>query len=361
MKTRKLFGMISLLIILIISCSEKKQEEKIIRPVRYLEVYATGGARVRTFTGVAQAGVESKLSFKVPGTIQKVLVRVGDKVRTGQLIAQLDPKDYQLQVQQAEAALTQAEAQARNAGANYDRVRILYENQNASRSQLDAARAGNESAEAAVAAAEKQYELAKLQLSYTKLKAPANGAIATVNIEENENTQPGLPVVILTAGSDIEVKISIPEILISQVKEQSEVTVTFDAIPNSEFKATITEVGVATTGMGTTYPVTATLQSQDDRIRPGMAASVTLNFEAGDQKERILVPTHSVVEDREGRFVYTVQPVASETGFGIIQRQPVTIGELTADGIEILQGLSDGDLVVTAGVSRISDSLKVRL
>jgi multidrug efflux system membrane fusion protein len=357
----KMSVIFSLLLLLLSACGDKQEEEKIIRPVRYLEVYATGGGRARTFTGVAQAGMESKLSFKIAGTVQNVLVQVGDKIKAGQLITQLDPKDYELQVQQAEAALNQAQAQARNASANYDRIRVLFENSNASRSQLDGARAANESAEAAVRAAEKQLELAKLQLSYTRLKAPTNGAIATVNIEENENIQPGLPVVILTAGSDIEVKISIPEILISRVEEGTEVSVLFDALPDQNFSATITEVGVATTGLGTTYPVTARLLKQDPRIRPGMAASVTINFRSGDERERILVPSQAVLEDREGRFVYVVEPLSAEVGFGIVHRRPVVIGELTAEGIEIFQGLTDGDRVVTAGVSRISDSLKVRL
>ncbi|MFQ5627374.1 MAG: biotin/lipoyl-binding protein [bacterium] len=96
-----------------ISCGEKKQEQqKTLRPVRYQQVYASGGNRVRTFSGSAQAGVESRLSFKVAGTVQRIAVQVGDRVRVGQLIAEIDPADFQLQVQKSEASLNQAKAQA---------------------------------------------------------------------------------------------------------------------------------------------------------------------------------------------------------------------------------------------------------
>lgn len=347
--------------LLLFSCGTEEKEEQIIRPVRYMEGYSTGGSKVRTFTGVARAGVESRLSFKVPGTVKKVNVKVGDQVSKGMLLAELDATDYRLQVQQAEASLSQARAQARNARANYERTRTLFESNNVSKSNYDAARTANESAAAAVRAAEKQLELAKQQLSYTRLAAPIAGAIAAVEVEENENVAAGQPVMLLTTGSDIEVKLTVPEMLISGMKEGKEVTVTFDALPGKEFTATVSEVGVTAAATGSTFPVTVRLKEMDKAIRPGMAASVTCRFESPDERERFIVPSHAVMEDREGRFVYVVTPIPDEPGFGTIQRPPVTIGELTSKGIEIFEGLSDGDKVVTAGVSRITEGQKVRI
>ena len=343
------------------SCAEKEQPKEVIRPVRYVQIFSTGGTRTRSFSGVAQAGLESKLSFKVPGTIKRVAVKVGDRVNAGDVIAQLDPNDYQLQVQQADAGLANARAQARNAEANYERVRALYEHNNASKTDLDATRAGSESARAGVQSAEKQLELARLQLSYTTLTAPARGAIAQVHVEMNENVNAGKQVVLLTSGTHIEVKVSIPGILISRIREGSTVAVTFDALPDKEHAAKVTEVGVAATGMVTTFPVTVRLDRSSPDIRPGMAAVVAFLFESRDQRERFVVPSVSVAEDRKGRFVYVVEPISGEDGFGVIHRKDVTIGELTSDGLEIFEGLSDGELVVTAGMSRITDGKKVRI
>ena len=89
--------------------------EPLVRPVRYEEVYSTGSGRVRSFSGVAKAGVETNLSFKVSGTVRRLEVKVGDRVRAGQLIADLDPEDYELQVQDAEASLARGTAELRNA------------------------------------------------------------------------------------------------------------------------------------------------------------------------------------------------------------------------------------------------------
>ena len=125
-----------MLVLLLSSCGEEQQVREVIRPVRYVQVFSTGGTRTRVFSGVAQAGLESRLSFRVPGTIKGVAVEVGDRVNAGDVIAALDPSDYELQVQQAEAGRANAQAQARNAESNYERVRRLYENENASTDTL---------------------------------------------------------------------------------------------------------------------------------------------------------------------------------------------------------------------------------
>jgi RND family efflux transporter MFP subunit len=355
------FCLVITLTVLLASCGKEEEPPEIIRPVRYIQVFTTGGTRERTFSGIAQAGLESRLSFKVSGTVSRVAVKVGDKVEAGDLIAQLDRSDYQLRVQQAEAALENVKAQARNAQANYARVRSLWENNSASKTDLDAARAASESAEASVTSAEKQLEMAQLQLRYTTLRAPVGGAIAQVDVEVNENVNAGRTMVVLTSGSQIEVKISVPEVLISQVREGSAATVTCDAYPGKELSATITEVGIASTGMVTAFPVTARLDESTPDIRPGMATTVAILFESKDQRERFLVPSIAVGEDRDGRFVYVLEPITEEPGFGTVRRRVVTIGELTKEGIEVFEGLVDGDLVITAGISRIIGGQKVKI
>jgi RND family efflux transporter MFP subunit len=338
--------------------SEEPVREPIIRPVRTQQVFSTGGTRVRTFAGTAQAGLESRLSFKVAGTVQVLNVKVGDQVKAGALIAELDPMDYRLQVEETEASLERARADLRNAEAKYARVRALYENRNASRDDLDAARAGAESARAQVHSIQKRLELAGSQLRYTRLKAATDGAIAEVGVEVNENVQAGQTVVLLTSGARPEVKVGVPGILISQVQEGGEVEVTFDSIPGTVFRAVVTEVGVVT-GMSTVYPVTVRLEEAHPGVRPGMAAEVAFRFGSADDRERFLVPSIAVGEDRNGRYVFVVKPGAE--GLGVTHRTPVTVGELREEGIEILEGVSDGDLVVVAGVSKIVDGMTVRL
>jgi len=342
----------------IVSCEEKQEIKEVIRPVRTEQVFSTGGERVRTFSGVVQSGTESKLSFKVPGTVQKVNVDIGSKVRAGQLLIQLDPTDYEIQVKEAENARDLARSVEIQAESNYERVRALYENRSASKSALDAARAAFESAHEQDNISKKRRKLAKNQFEYTSLKAPVTGAISDVRVEENENVQAGQPVVILTSGSELEVKIAMPGILIAQIREGDNVSVTLDAVQGKNFIAKITEVGIASTGYTTTYPIMVRLIEKDPNIRSGMAAEVSFTFKATSNRECFIVPPVAVGEDRLGRYVFVVVP--ADSGLGIIQKKTVEIGELTSDGLEIMEGLKDGDYLVTAGVSQVQDNLKVK-
>ncbi len=361
-KKNRMFLLLTLIAVTpFFGCGNGEQPvEEPLRPVRFQQVFAGGGERVRSFSGTAQAGVESRLSFKVSGTVQSVSVQVGDRVRAGQIIAEIDPADFRLQVQHAEASLDQAQAQALQAQQSYERVKQLYENRNASRNDLDASRAASESTTAQVSAAEKQLELAKRQLGYARLTAPTAGAIATVDVEENENVQGGQTVAQLTAGSKLEVEVAMPEVLIANVREGDGVVVTFDALQGLECQGRVVEVGVSSGRLATTFPVTIRLDDVHERALPGMAAEVAFKFTSQSKRERFLAPPVAVGEDRLGRFVFIVEPSGEQEGVGVVHRRNVVIGDLTSDGIEILEGLKDGDFLITAGVSRIIDGQKVK-
>jgi len=339
--------------------AEGPPPEPELRPVRFEVVSSVEAGRRRSFSGTCQPAVEPRLSFKVGGTIARRPVNMGDRVRRGALIAELDPSDFQLQLEEAAAALQQAEAESRNAQARFARIRGLYENGNASRTDYDAARAAAESARASVRSVQKRVELTRQQLSYTRLLAPVAGAIAEVNAEVNENVQPGQDVVRLASEAGNEVVLTVPESLISDIRQGQEVVVRFDAIPDRTFAGSVTEVGVTTSSMGTAFPVKARLAETDTALRNGMAAEVEFRFEASGAGGRFRVPAHAVTEDRQGRFVLIVEP--AEAGRGVVRRRAVQVGSLTPSGLEVLEGLEDGDRLVTAGLSQLEDGDAVKL
>jgi RND family efflux transporter MFP subunit len=355
----KLFTIVCLILLLISCKKESAKPQKVIRPVRFQQVSIKKGGLVRTFSGTTQAGIESKLSFKVSGTVQQLAVKVGDKVKKGDVIAELDSTDYELQVQKIQASLTSARAEERNASANYKRVRQLYENQNASRNDLDAARANAESKKATVRSIEKQLELARQQRAYTQLKSPLECVIAKIDIEESENVQTGQQVILTTCGTQTEAEVSVPESIISRIQKGSPVTVTLDSLPGKTFSAIITEVGVSATGTATTFPVKVQLLRPNPNVRTGMSASVTFTFESEDSKKSIFVPLVAVGEDHHGQFVFLIETI--EKNLGVVHRKSVKVGELNPDGLEIIEGLKDGDLIVTAGISRLEDGSQVKL
>ncbi len=329
------------------------------RMVRVAVVKAGGGVRTRTFSGSARAGHESRLSFRVSGTIRELPIKLGDKVKKGQVLARLDDKDYVLQVQQAEAGLNQANAQERNATASYERTRGLYENNNASINDLDRARAAMESAQAQVSSLQKQLELARSQLSYTTLMAPLDGSIADLMSEVNENAAAGQAIAILNAGARPETTFLVPEQLIRQVREGEAVTIRFDSLPGEEFSGTITEVGIAAGGVATTFPVRATLDMPNDEVRQGMATEVSMSFGSPKRGSQIFVKPKAVVEDAKGRFVYVAEGALGE--LGTVARRAVVTGDLTEDGLEIKEGLQVGELLITAGLRFLKEGREVRI
>jgi len=344
-----------------LSCSGEDTvppEADVIRPVRFARVEAEAATRMRTFSGVVRAHLRSNLSFRVAGTVVELPVNLGGSVRPEQLLARLDAVDFELQVQQAEAALRQAEAQTSNIESNLRRTRGLYESNNASRGDLDAAVAAAASAEAQIDSAGRSLELMQRQVDFTRLRAPVEGAVAEVAVALNENVSPGQPIVVLTSGLQ-EVELAIPENSIATIETESPVTVTFTAIPGTSVPGVVTEVGVVATAFATTFPVRVQLSTPQRDVRPGMAAEVTFSFNDTPGQQRFVVAPESVGEDRAGRFVFLVEPAGD--GLGITRRRDVTVGEFVSRGIEILDGLATGDLVVTAGVSKIEDGTQVSL
>lgn len=347
--------------VLLTACEESKTvvEKEVLRPVRYVTVDANADqSMTRVMSGRSKAGQESRLSFKVAGTVDQLAVKVGDKLKKGQLIAHLDSVTYELDVQNAKASLDQANAEARNAKSSYSRTRALYENNNASVSDLDASRAAFESAQARVKSAQKSLQIKRLNLSYTRLTANAGCYVSAVNIEVNENVQSGQNVVNVVCGDESQVVIDVPESMIANVKKGMAVEVTFNAFPEQRFVGQVSEVGISAQG-STTFEVTINLQDRPENFRAGLAADVSFEFETAKNTSSIFVPSVAVSQDEQGTFVYVVetteQPEAS-----VVRRRAVEVGELTSQGMLIHSGLSGGDNVVTAGISVVYDGLKVK-
>jgi len=318
-----------------------------------------GGDQTRSFSGVSKAGVETNLSFKVGGTINRLNAKDGDQLRAGQLIAVLDATDFNLQLDQTKAAQIQAQVHMQNAKSSYDRMSQLYETGSVSVNDYEQAKAAYESANAGLSSARKQVQLAEQRVDYTRLRAPIAGRVASLNAEINENVMAGFTILTLTSGSDMEVTIGMPESFISMVKEGGDVEVRFSSMADRSFSGIITEVSYIVGSSSTTYPVTIKLENPSEDIRPGMTANVTINLTSDIEKETILVPTVAVGEENDENFVYVVKIIQGDTA--TVHKRVVRVGELTGGGFEITEGLEDGEMVVTAGVSKLTEGLRVKL
>ena len=341
-------------------CAEPPAEvEEVLRPIRSTAAEPAGASLV-AIAGVTKASLDSRLSFRVAGTIDRLQVGVGDRVGKGKVLARLDPADFELEVERARASLAQVEALQRQAAAEYDRVRGLYENDNASKSNLDTARANADTAGAQVTAARKALEQAERQLSYTTLRAPESGAVAAVLKEVNEIIGQGETLLRLTSDSTPEVELGVAETMISSLTSGMPVEISVAAIGGQTLPGRVYEVGVATAEDSATYPVTIRFDQGNPGLRSGMAAEVRFRLADRISGNAARVPQVAVGEDRDGNFVFVVERTGEAEG--VVRRRQVELGRPSdAQSIEILGGLEVGEVVATAGVRRLTDGTRVKL
>lgn len=349
---------ISLLLLAACGDDDGPAEEQL-RPVRFFMVDGDSGLRVRSFSGLSKSSTESRISFKVSGTVTNVAVQIGARLKAGDLIAELDRATFDLQTQQAHAALVEAEANNRRAAANYERTKGLYANDNASLNDLESARANAEGAEAMVESASKTLEIAELNASYTRLTADTDCSIAALDVEVNENVASGEQVAVVSCGDEFEVTLDLPESLIGNVNIGTAATIDFSAIPGKTFVGEVSEVAVASAVGSAGFPVVIRIVESSPALRSGLAADVTFMLEESDGAGAFVVPVSAVIKGTDGTFVYIAEP--AEDGEAFVRRRAVRLGELTQMGIEIVDGVQVGDRVITAGITVIRDGQRVLL
>jgi len=379
---------IMIAIFTLVACGKSGEDEQVAkkpRPVRYIVASDTGVEYNRTFSGNITSELESKLSFRVSGTIVNKYFKIGDYVKKGQVLAELDDEDYKLSVenslaqyenvlagvQQAKARLKSAEASFLNSKNEFLRMEKLYYDNNVSKSDYDNAKANKDIADAQLSEAKAGKNLAlanlkasdvklsqsKLNLKYTKLIAPKNGFIASEEKEENETVSLGTPVYTLSLGETLETETFIPENLVGSLKKGQEVSVEISALSGKIYKGKIKEVGSSSLGYGNSFPLNITLLEKDSLIKPGMSTKITFNL-SQDEKNLMVLPLSAVEQDADGNiFVYTL--INAVEGVATAKKVVITLGKTYSEGVAILKGIKSGDYIVTSGVSQITDGQAV--
>lgn len=349
-----------LTIVLFMNCGEKEVKEDIIlRPVKYAEVSYLEGEKARSFSGTAQTEKIINLSFRSSGIITKLDMKLGQKVKKGQLLGTLDNVSARLSYESAVASENSSESQMSTSKLALNRMRILYEKGSASLSDYESAKNSYRTAVASLESAKRSVAIQQDQIQFGYLYAPEDGIISLVNSEVDENVSSGNVVGVLNAGTAIEIVLGLPESVINAVKKDMKVNVTFSAIPNKTFRAVITEVAPAIDSNTSTYPITVMVTDSDERIKSGMAATVTFEFPSDDiLKDFLIVPANAVGEDSNGRFVFLVEENDNNAK---VKKQTITIGNLTPQGFEVKSGLKAGQKIATAGLQTLLDGQDVKL
>jgi len=341
------------------SCKDEKVVEEIIRPVKFTEVSLLDGDKVRNFSGTAKTEKIINLSFRNTGIITMLDMKLGQQVKEGELLGELDNVQSRLNYESAIESQNSAESQMNTSKLSLNRVRTLYEKGSSSLSDYEAAKNSYRTAVASFESSKRSVSIQQEQISYGFLYAPEDGAIASVSAEVDENVSPGQAIGVLNAGTAIEIALGLPESVINAVEKNMKVKVSFTAIQDEIFDAKVTEVAPSLDQNTSTYPVRITINKTDDRIKSGMAANVNFEFVDEDiSRDKVIIPASGVGEDGEGRFVFLIE---GEGESYHVNKQLITIGELTPDGFEVVSGLKIGQKIATAGLQTLLDGQKVKL
>ncbi len=358
-------SVISLAVMLIAACSEEVPPPKVVRPVKAIKVGDTEQLTTRSFPGRAKATQEVNLSFRVPGTLVALPNDiVGRTFNKRELIARLDPRDFEVQLQNAQGQLERSKAVLARAEAEYKRERQIYrEDPGAtSKTAVERKRESRDRAKANIKSLQASVAGAKDQLSYTYMKAPFDGTITAQYVQNFEDVNAKEPIARLLDDSRIEMVVNIPESLISYAPYVERVWVRFDPFPDKEIPATIKEIGTEASQTTRTYPVTLIMDQPDEfKILPGMAGQTVRaegEFPRDIQRQGIEVPVAAVFTPNTETQSYIW--VIDENTM-TVQKRKVKTGKLTVAGVLIEKGVKPGEWVVTAGVYTLREGQKVKI
>lgn len=324
------------------ACGNEQGAADAPRPVLVVHPVADTGRADIAYAGEVRAREESQLGFRVGGKLVRRLVDVGDRVRAGQVLAELDPGDLQLQAQASQAQLVAAQAELARAQADRARYAKLAKDQLVSRSTLDAQDAAYAAAAGQVRAIRAQLDVARNQAAYAQLRAPRDGAIALRQAEVGQVVAAGQAVFSLAGDSGREAVFAVPEGAIDSVHVGQAVSVEPWSRPGVRLAGTVRELAPAADPATRTYAARATL-AQADGVMLGQSVRVFLD---GVGTNRALsVPLGAVQRTSGGATsVWVVTPAT-----GRLHLSPVRLGTWDEDRVPVLSGLRASDWIVAAG------------
>lgn len=346
--------------VLFSACAEEPPPAvETIRAVRTTTVLEPASGRVRRFSGIVEAADTSSISFEVTGIIQSMEVDVGDRVENGQLLAVMDDSAYRLNIDAATADVKRARVEFNDAQNAYDRYNTMLVSSGAiSERAVEKAEANRSSAQGSLGYAESRLRMAERDLARTRLSAPFDGVVAQRHVEAFQQVATGQKVLDLFMEGAMEASIGVPESEIRFVHIGLPASIRFPALGAEMFEGVVGEVSEVA-GAANAFPVRVVVNSDDPGIRPGVTAEVTLVLgdEGGERAYLIPISALGGLPDGSSDFVFRYNPDTSTVSRVLVN----SASAVRDDHIAVSEGVTAGDVIVTAGVSFLRDGQQVRL
>jgi RND family efflux transporter MFP subunit len=340
---------------LFLGACEKEVVEapEVVRPVRILTIAGLEAGATLSYPGEIQGAQNAELAFEVAGRLTELPAEEGIDVTQNQLLARLDPADYQ-------SSLDSARAQYKSAKDTFDRYSEVFERGAISRQEFDNAKRQVDVKKAQLASAEKA-------VSDTQLRAPFAGRIGRTYVDNFNNVQAKQAILIMQDLTQLEIVVNIPEqdwlrakpgLTMTQRNERAKLEVSLSTLPDRSFPAAITEFAASADPVTRTFAAHALFDPPTDvSILPGMSASLTVRLpsDMDGMGSALQIPANAIVGgDDGGSYVWKVDATTMTVSLA-----HVAAGQLSGSEIDILEGLATGDRIAVSGVQHLADGMKI--
>lgn len=295
------------------------------------KVFVREVPQTATYTSTVQSYVKNNIAPQMAGRITKINVEIGDNVKKGQVLAEMD-----------KSQLLQAQLQLANQEVELQRLKALYDAGGISKSDYDAV--------------EMSYNIAKTQVENlvenTILRSPVDGVVTARNYDAGDMFAMSAPIYVVEQIKPVKILVAISESEYTKVKKGDSVEIVADALPGITFYGKIEKIYPTIDPTTRTFNVEVVVANNYSTLRPGMFARVKIDFGANSN---VVIPDVAVVKQQGSgeRFVYVLNADAT------VEYRKIVLGRRMGKEYEVLEGLSDGDKIVTGGQIRLKDGVKV--
>jgi len=319
-----------------------------VTPVRSSTITETISA-----VGTISAARDVLVSSETAGRVTRLLVKVGDYVRQGQTLVQVDDELKSIAVDQAKVQVLAAETSSNKAQKDFERAESLFSTKDISDAELETYRLGYRSADAQYRAALVNLRVAQRAFDDARIKAPISGYVASKKVEVGEMLSMGKEVANIVDMSSLKVKLSIPEEEITKVELRQPAVLRVDSAPDKTFQGIVYTVGSKTeTPMGHTYPVEVIVENKNTSLlKAGMFARVEIHASA--VANALTISKESVLDEDTAPKVFIAEN-------NVARMRPVKLGVRSGDSIQVLDGLRSGELVISFGQKQLKDGSPVQ-
>lgn len=333
----------------IISVKAQPAEKRSIRP--FIET-----------TGSLNPFDEVVVSAEVDGIIKDLKVDEGSPVYKGMLLAAISETDYELDLKRSEAALKQAEASFSNTKLEFKRKEALFKEQLVTQQQFDDVSTRLSLAEAELERAKSTLSLAKQKLLKTRIYSPLDGFIKEKKVTAGNYVRNGSPLFVVIKNNPLKLIFTVSEKDIGRLKKNQDVIFRVDAFGEREFKGKVNIVYPSLEEKTRSLQIEALTPNSDGLLKPGLFAKVVLY--TGESRESILIPAISLIYEGEQIRVFTAaEGVAKSRVVKVGQQYKLPAGSESnlIEYVEILEGLKEGEVVITVGQQNLSDNAKIKI